>query len=154
LITAFAALLSLAFSANVAFATFPRPGQHGRDIDMVLPVAVGLNMDNHLLFAINETLAVIPLDDTVGSHHAGRVIVRTVALFFSPRGTLLGLVLGQPCIDQILGSYAARPVPSLRYLSAKIAISIRLATRVWMANSKVPGIYRSFRETGKRTLCR
>ena len=43
---------------------------------MVLPVAEGLAMDNHLVFSINEGLAIIALDDPVGSHHGGRIIVR------------------------------------------------------------------------------
>src|SRR5450759_3611810 len=69
-------------------------------MDMVLPIAEGLTMYNHLVFSINEGLAVIPLDDTVGSHHGGRVIVRNITLFFSTSRTLLGLVLGQPFINQ------------------------------------------------------
>ena len=68
---------------------------------MVLPVAEGLTMNNHLVFGINEGLAVISLDDAVGSHHGGRVIVRNITLFFSTRRTQLGLVLGQPLINQL-----------------------------------------------------
>ena len=68
---------------------------------MVLAIAEGLTMDNHLVFSINEGLAVIPLDDTVGSHHGGRVIVRNITLFFSTSRTQLGLVLGQPFINQL-----------------------------------------------------
>ena len=68
---------------------------------MVLPIAEGLTMDNHLVFSINEGLAVISLDDAVGSHHGGRVIVRNITLFFSTRGALLGLVFGQPLIHQL-----------------------------------------------------
>jgi hypothetical protein len=45
-------------------------------------------------------------------------------------------------------------VSSLRYLPSKIAISNRFSTRVCMANSKVPGINWSSKETGKRTLGR
>jgi hypothetical protein len=58
-------------------------------------------MPNDLVFSINEGLAVIPLDDTVGSHDSGRVIVRNIVLFFSARGAQLGLVLGQPMINQL-----------------------------------------------------
>ena len=69
-------------------------------MDMVLPIAEGLTMDNHLVFSINEGLAVISLRDAVGSHYGGRVIVRNITLFFSTRRTQLGLVLGQPLINQ------------------------------------------------------
>ena len=68
---------------------------------MVLAITEGLTMHNHLVFSINEGLAVISLDDAVGSHHGSRVIVRHITLFFSPRGTLLGLVFGQPLIHQL-----------------------------------------------------
>ena len=39
-----------------------------------------------------------------------------------------------------LGSYAVRPVSSLRYFCLKPDVSSRVSTNVWMANSKVPGI--------------
>ena len=68
---------------------------------MVLPVTEGLTMNNHLVFGINKGLAVISLDDTVGGHHRGRVIVRNITLFFSTSRTLLGLVLGQPFLNQL-----------------------------------------------------
>ena len=68
---------------------------------MVLPVAKGFTMYNHLVLGINESLAVVPLDDTVGSDHGGRVIVRNITLFFSTSRTQLGLVLGQPFINQL-----------------------------------------------------
>ena len=38
---------------------------------MVLAVAEGLTMNDYLVFGINEGLAVISLDDAVGSHHGG-----------------------------------------------------------------------------------
>ena len=44
-------------------------------------------MHNHLVLGIEEGLAVISLDDAVGSYHGGRVIVRNITLFFSSRRT-------------------------------------------------------------------
>jgi len=66
---------------------------------MVLAIAEGLTMNNDLVFGINEGLTVISLDGAVRGHHFGRIVVRNIALIFSASGALLGLVLGQPCID-------------------------------------------------------
>ena len=68
---------------------------------MVLAIAEGLAMNNDLVLGINEGLAVISLDGAVGSHHGGRVIVRNITLFFSTSRTQLGLVLGQPFLNQL-----------------------------------------------------
>ncbi len=57
-------------------------------------------MHNDLVLGIDAGLAIISLDRAVGSHHGGRVIVRNITLFFSTRGTQLGLVLGQPGLDK------------------------------------------------------
>jgi hypothetical protein len=81
-----------------ALEVFQGSGQHGRDMAMVLAVAEGLTMNNHLVLGVNEALAVIPLDDPVGGHHRSRVIVRNITLSFSTSRTYLGLVLGQPFI--------------------------------------------------------
>jgi hypothetical protein len=62
-------------------------GQHGRDMAMVLAVAEGLAMDNHLVLGIYEGLTVISLDGAVGSHHHGQIIVGNNTLSFSIRRT-------------------------------------------------------------------
>src|SRR5450759_5054826 len=70
-------------------------------MSVVLPITGGLTMNNHLVLGIDEGLAIISLDDTVGSHHGGRVIVRNITLFFSTSRTQLGLVLDQPFLNQL-----------------------------------------------------
>ena len=76
---------------------------------MVLAMSEGLTMNNHLVFGINQGLAVIPLDGAVGGHHFGRVIVRNITLIFSANGAPLGLVLGQPCYQSALPSFVIFP---------------------------------------------
>ena len=68
---------------------------------MVLAIAEGLTMDNDLVLGVYEGLAIISLDDTVGSHDGGRVIVRNITLFFSASRTLFGLVFGEPFFNQL-----------------------------------------------------
>jgi hypothetical protein len=76
-------------------------GDHGRDVAMVLAIAERLTVNDDLVLGINDSLAVISLDNPVGSHHHGRIIVRNITLLFSTSRALLGLVFGQPFIKQL-----------------------------------------------------
>ena len=75
--------------------------KHGRNMAVVLAITEGLTMNNDLVLGINEGLAVIAPDDAVGSHHAGRIVVRNITLFLSASRTYLWLILCQPLINEI-----------------------------------------------------
>ena len=77
----------------------PSSLQHGWPMGIILTVVEGLTMDNHLLLAVDEGLAIVPLDDSMGCFHLGRVVIRNVAGNLLPRGSILRLVLLEPLLQ-------------------------------------------------------
>ena len=57
----------------------PSPFQHGWPMGIILPIAEGFPVDNHLVFGIDQGLAVVALDHPMGRLHLGRLVVREVA---------------------------------------------------------------------------
>jgi hypothetical protein len=58
-------------------------------------------MDNHLVLAVNEGLAVVPLDDAMGRFHLGRLVIREVAADLFARGPGLGVSTFEPLPDTL-----------------------------------------------------
>ena len=63
--------------------------QHGGSMGMILTAAKGFGVDDYLVFAIDEGLAVITLDDAMGRFHLGRLVVREVAADLLACGPIL-----------------------------------------------------------------
>jgi hypothetical protein len=73
--------------------------QHGRPMGMILTPAEGFGVDDDLVLAINEGLAIISLDNTMGRFHLGRLVVGEVTANLFARGPVLGLIYFQPSLD-------------------------------------------------------
>lgn len=63
---------------------------------MILATAEGFGMDDDLVLTIGQGLAVVTLDDGMGSPHFGRVVIRNVAADLLSYGPILSLVLLEP----------------------------------------------------------
>jgi hypothetical protein len=75
--------------------------QHGRPMGMILTSTEGFGVDDYLVFGINESLAIVPLDDAMGRLHFGRVVIREVAADLLARGPVLGVITLEPLLQAL-----------------------------------------------------
>ena len=68
---------------------------------MTLTPAEGFSMDNSLMFGINGSLAVVPLDDAMGRLHLSRLVIRKVTADFFARGPVLGVIIFEPLLQAL-----------------------------------------------------
>jgi hypothetical protein len=74
-----------------ALEILPGSFQHGWSMGIILTIAEGLPVDNHLVLGIDQSLAVIALDHPMGRLHLGRVVIRDVTADLLARGAMPGL---------------------------------------------------------------
>jgi hypothetical protein len=63
---------------------------------IILTNAKGLSMEDYLMLGIDESLAVVTLDDAMRGFHLGRLVVREVAADLLACGAMPGLILLEP----------------------------------------------------------
>ena len=73
--------------------------QHGGSMGMILTAAEGFGVDDYLVFAIDEGLAVVTLDDAMGRFHLGRLVVREVAADLLACRPLLRVIIFKPLLQ-------------------------------------------------------
>jgi hypothetical protein len=88
---------------------------------MILTPAEGFSVDDHLMFGINESLAVVPLDDAMGRLHFGRLVIGEVTADLLARGPVLGVIILEPLL-QTLG---------LLLETLHLALSVSSSSRTW-----------------------
>ena len=70
-------------------------------MSIILTIAEGLSVDNHLVFGIDQGLAVVALNDTMGRLHLGRIVIRYLTTDLLACGARFGLILLQPLLQAL-----------------------------------------------------
>lgn len=68
---------------------------------MILATAEGCGVDDDLVLAIGQSLAVVTLDDAMRRPHFGRVVIRDVAADLLFPETVLRLILLEPPLETL-----------------------------------------------------